>query len=212
MKIDKAAVHHWLVRLRRIKTWYLVLIVLFLGLFSAFLLRQNNLGMIDRREALNTADINNEGVREALAALQQYVTAHMNADLGKGVFLSASYQRAYNDAVQRAVQTTNPNSMIYEQVELECQPVFARTGSFPAYTECARQKLANIPSGQDALANLTAPPVDLYHFNFVSPLWSFDSAGVVLALAIFVLLILILRAVIYLTLYFILRFKKKPRL
>jgi hypothetical protein len=208
--LNKAKLHHWLVVLKRVKTWQLVLIVLVMSLLSAFLLRQNNLSMVERRDALKTADQQNKDVKKALLGLQQYVTSHMNTDLGGGIFLQGAYQRAYDAAVKSAVVTTNPGSKIYEQVELECRPVFRSTGSFPAYTQCAREKLAGMTAGQDAIDSLKTPPVDLYHYNFVSPVWSLDAAGIIVFMTTVTLVVLLVRTISYFALYLLLRIRRKP--
>jgi hypothetical protein len=201
----KRKLHHWFRIIRAVKVWQLLLLLVLLGLASAFLLRQNNLGMVELREAVKKADKEDGDVKKALLNLQHYVSAHMNTDLGDGVALQDSYKRAYDAAVQKAVDTSNPNSKIYEQVELECRPVFQRTNSFPAYTECAREKLSTLAPGQDAINDLHLPPAELFRYNYTSPLWSPDAAGITLLLTGVVALVLVARMVSYLILRAILR-------
>jgi hypothetical protein len=201
----KHKLHHWFRIVRAVKVWQLLVLLVLLGLASAFLLRQNNLGMIELREAVQRADKEGGDVKKALLELQHYVSAHMNTNLGEGVALPSSYKRAYDTAVQKAVSTSNPNSKIYEQVELECRPVFQRTNSFPAYTECAREKLSTLAPGQDALTNVHVPPPDLFRYNYHSPLWTPDAAGITLLLTVVVALILVARLITYLILRAVLR-------
>ena len=206
---DKRKLHHWLTVLRRIKTWQLLVLLIVLAVISAFLLRQNNLRMIELRNLVTQADENPTGdVKKALLDLQNYVTHHMNTDLGSGIYLQETYQRAYTTAVQQAVTATNPQARLYEQVEVECRPVYQRTKSFPAYTLCAKEKLDKLAPSQDALANLKTPPVDLYHYNFASPLISFDGAGIFVLLTGVVGLLIFVRLVAYVALKVMLRVRR----
>ncbi|MGH7196827.1 MAG: hypothetical protein ACREGJ_03650 [Candidatus Saccharimonadales bacterium] len=207
MALNKRRLHHWLTVLRYIKLWQLILLFILLAVLSAYLLRQNNLGMVERRNAVKKADEEKSNVKEALTELQRYVSAHMNTNLGNGVFLEHSHQRAYDLAVQETLSATNPTSHLYEQVERECQPVFRRTGSFPAYTQCARDKLGTISPGQDPLASLQAPDSALFRYNFASPRWSLDMAGISVLVTLVVGVLMVLRIVGYLLLRFVLKMR-----
>lgn len=202
---DKQKLHHWFTIVRRVKVWQLLLLLVLLTSASAFFLRQNNLQMIELKNLVKQADEDNKDIDKALLNLQHYVANHMNTDLGDGVALQNSYERAYTAAVQAAANSSNPNAAIYTQVEAECQPVFKRTHSFPAYTQCAHDKLSQLAPGQDAMASLKTPSPDLYRFNYASPLWSPDLAGITVVLTLLVLLMLISRLVTYITLRAILR-------
>lgn len=207
--MDKSKLHHRLTVLKRVKTWQLIIILVVFGLIAAFLMRQNNLRMVELRQAVTQADADpTADTKTALINLQNYVSAHMNTSLGDGVYLQETYQRDYAAAVQAAATATNPNSQLYAQVELECRPVYQRTHSFPAYTQCAHDKLSQLAPNQDALANLKTPPVDLYHYNFVSPIISFDGAGIFVLLTGAVGLIIIMRVVAYLALVLLLRTRR----
>lgn len=203
--MNKRHLHHVYTTLRHIKVWHLIVLFIVFAVLTVFLLRQNNLGMIELRNTVKQADEEDGDVKGALLNVQHYVSSHMNTYLGEGIFLEHSYRRAYDKAVQQAVNTTNPNTRFYEQVELECRPVFQRTGSFPAYTECARGKLATIGAGLDALSAFAPPPVDLYRYNFTSPLWSFDGAGFALILTALAAFLLLLRLLGYAVLRLIIK-------
>lgn len=165
--------------------------------------------MVELRNLVTKADEDPAGdTKTALLNLQRYVSAHMNTDLGNGIYLQETYQRDYTAAVQAAVNATNPNSQLYAQVELECRPVYQRTHSFPAYTQCAHDKLAQLAPNQDALANLKTPLVDLYHYNFISPVISFDGAGIFVLLTALTGLVIIMRLIAYLALRLLLRARK----
>lgn len=187
--------------LKRVKTWQLIVLLVVFAVIGAFLLRQNNLRMVELRNLVMKADEDPAGdTKKALLDLQRYVSQHMNTSLGNGIYLQETYQRAYTESVQQAVSATNPQAKLYEQVEIECRPVYQRTKSFPAYTLCAKDKLAQLSPNQDALATLKAPSADLYHYNFVSPLISFDPAGIFVILTGVVGLLIVIRAIAYVTL------------
>ena len=206
---DKRKLYHWLTVLKRVKTWQLLILLVVFATVGAFLLRQNNLRMIELRNLVMKADEDPAGdTKKALLDLQSYVSQHMNTNLGNGIYLQDTYQRAYTASVQRAVSATNPQAKIYEQVEVECRPVYQRTKSFPAYTLCAKDKLAQLSPNQDALATLQAPSADLYHYNFVSPLISFDPAGIFVILTGVVGLLLIIRFIAYIMLKVLLRTRR----
>jgi len=208
---DKRKLYHRLTVLKRVKTWQLLILLLVFGVVAAFLLRQNNLHMIELRNQVTKADEENTDVKKALLDLQSYVSGHMNTSLGNGIYLQETYQRAYTNAVQKAVAATNPQAKLYEQVELECRPVYQRTKSFPAYTLCAKEKLDNLAPSQDALAGLKTPSADLYHYNFASPYVSFDSAGILVIITGVIGLLIMIRIVAFILLKVLLRIRK-PRM
>ncbi len=201
----KHQVYRWFKVVRAVKVWQLLILLAILIGAAAYLLRQNNLEMVSLRDAVKVADEESGDVKLALTNLQHYVTAHMNTSLGDGIALQGSYKRAYDAAAQKALSAANPSSQIYEQVELQCRPVFKRTHSFPAYTQCAREKLSTLAPGQDSLTNFAPPSADLFKFNYVSPLWSPDLAGFTVLTAVFVGVLLVARIVGYLVLRAILR-------
>jgi hypothetical protein len=210
--LEKSKLHHWLTIIRRIRTWQLIILLILCGALAGFLLRQNNLRMVELRSAVMKADSDPAAdTKKALMDLQKYVSGHMNTNLGNGVYLQDTYQRAYTAAVQAAVTATNPNSQVYTQVELECRPVYQRTHSFPAYTQCAHEKLQQLAPGQDALSSLKTPSADLYHYNFVTPLISFDPAGIFVLITGVVAVCILLRMIVYLMLKIALR-KHRPRI
>ncbi|HET9412025.1 MAG TPA: hypothetical protein VFO38_04200 [Candidatus Saccharimonadales bacterium] len=203
--VNKRRLHHWFVVLRQVKLWQLLLVlVLALGA-SAFFLRQNNLQMIELRNLVKKADEENKDIDKSLLALQNFVTSHMNTDLGDGIALQNSYERAYTAAVEAAANSTNPNAALYSQAELECRPVYQRTRSFPAYTQCAHDRLSQLSPGSDPLAALKTPPPEAFKYNFVSPLWSADLAGIAVALTGVVAFLTISKIITYLILRAILR-------
>ena len=129
----------------------------------------------------------------------------MNTDMGdKGIYLEHTYQRAYDRAVQEGLQDDSASRSLYDQADAACHAVFSRTQSFPAYTQCVAEKLAG-QTGNDPLANAKVPSVDLYRYNFISPLWSPDGAGIVVAITLVVGVLLVSRIILFWVLYAVLK-------
>lgn len=185
--VDKKQISRNLRQLRLIKTWQLVIILILFGFISATFLRLNNIGMLDRRNAVIAADTVGDGgvTQSRLYDLQRYVSAHMNTDMGKGIYLEASYKRDVQTAYTKASGTSNGN--IYKKAQEVCAPRY--TSWSPAYVQCTVTELAKYPSA-DALV---LPKADMYLHSYVSPLWSPDFAGWSLLVCCFILLIIIAR-------------------
>lgn len=202
--VNKRKLHHVLVVLRRVKFWQLILLFILLVALSAYLLRQNNLRMIEFRNLAKQADEQNKDVAQALANLRNYVANHMNTSMGSGIYLEHSYQRAYDQAVQEAGKS-GAGSALYQQADRECQSLFSKTASFQAYLQCVADKITASGSAQDPLAAVKAPPADLYRYNFASPVWSLDVAGFMLLMTALLGLIIIGRFLLELGIYVLLR-------
>jgi len=143
--------------------------------------------MIERREAVLSSDkVGDSAItQERLFKLQQYVTAHMNADMGKGIYLEGSYRRDVQIAYDKASSSNN----IYKKAQEVCAPQF--TSWSQAYVQCTIGELAKYP----ATEALVLPRADTYLHVFVSPLISFDFAGFSVLICIVILTMIIVRLV-----------------
>lgn len=96
-------------RLQQVKTWQLVLILVLALFVTATFLRLNNIGMVQRREAVMSADKQGDAdiLRNRLYDLQRYAAAHMNADTGV-IYLQESYNRAWQAIQEAAQKQINP--------------------------------------------------------------------------------------------------------
>lgn len=182
----------------RLKIWQLTIILLLLALVSATLLRVNNLGMIERREAVLKADEagNAAQIRESLQELQRYVTAHMNTDLGDGLYLEHSYARARDAALERATNDeTNPNSAVYQRASIECRSRFQ--GGVESYrndyVQCVIDQVGSMTEAEDPTVDIDLPRADIYRHDFVSPLWSPDAAGLAVLLSLLIAVIILVK-------------------
>jgi len=181
--------------LQRVKTWQLLILLLLAGFISATFLRLNNIGMVERRAAVMAADEagNSETTINRLYDLQRYVAAHMNTDLGKGVYLEASYKRDSQAALDRASSDTNPNGNIYKKAQEVCAPRFSQYST--AYLQCTTGELAKYPSASELIGAVASPNPNTYVHDFASPVWSPDFAGFSLLVCLAIILLIIIRLI-----------------
>lgn len=186
-KFDKRKLTKFLNWLSAVKTWQLVGLLLIGVVLAASLLRLNNLGMIERREAVKVADESGdeEQLRGALVELQHYVGSHMNASLGSnGVALENSYNRAVEAWAKQNADQTNSAAGVYQQASVECQSQWqGNVESFRNdYVRCVAERVAALGSAEESDAGKPRP--DTYQINFVSPVWSPDLAGLLVLFCI----------------------------
>jgi len=191
--VNKKHVKRSLSQLQRIKTWQLVIILILAGFISATFLRLNNIGMVQRRSAVYTADKvgDNTTTQNRLYDLQRFVSSHMNTDMGSGVTLTATYNRDYKQAlIEKEKASASPNGNIYAKAQQVCAPRYSSWS--PAYVQCTVNELAKYPAGASLnnKVNLSSGP---YKYNFASPLWSPDFAGWSVLVCVVILIMIIAR-------------------
>ena len=188
---DKKRVKRSIKQLQRIRTWQLVILLILAGLVAATFLRLNNIGMVERRDAVLAADKagNLEDVRSRLYDLQRYVSVHMNTTTGS-VYLENQYKRDSQKIVQDAGNVTNPNGNIYKKASEACDGHFTLYSQ--PYFQCYLSELEKYPSAENVPTTVALPKTSLYRHDFLAPAWSPDFAGwSLVACAVLVLLILV---------------------
>lgn len=207
--IDKRRIHHWLKRVRALKTWQLFIILLLGVLVSATFLRLNNLGMVERRTAVIAADVagDPEVLRDSVVDLQHYVSRHMNTNLENGFFLSKTYERDRDAALAAVSQSTNPSSAVYQQASIECRSRFqgGRESFRNDYVQCVIDQVSTLSAQSDAELALRLPKADAYKINFSAPVWTPDLAGFAVAFCTVVTLVILGRLVLLVALRWLLR-------
>jgi hypothetical protein len=192
---DKRRVRRTIKDLQRIKTWQLLVLLILAAFIAATFLRLNNIGMVERRAAVIAAD--KAGIQDTtiqrLYDLQQYVSAHMNTDLGKGVYLEDSYNRDYQVWQTTVYGASNPNGNIYKKAQDVCAPRFSHYST--AYLQCTTSELAKYPAAADPGTNTSAPRPVSYVHGYLSPVWSPDFAGWSLVVCVVITLMIIVRLV-----------------
>lgn len=181
--------------LRRTPYWAFLVLAGVLFITSAFALRANNQKMIELREAVFAADREDGDIETALRNLREHVYAHMNTDLAAGenairppIQLKYRYERLVE--TEQARLQAGSDSDIYTRAQEHCEQRFPSGFSGSNRLPCIREYLDQHSGGQ--LEEVVIPE-DLYKFDFASPRWSPDLAGLsllggTLSLVTFVLL------------------------
>jgi hypothetical protein len=192
---NKRRVRKTIKDLQRVKTWQLLVLLILAGFIAATFLRLNNIGMVERRTAVLAADTagDESNTIKKLYDLQQYVSAHMNTDLGKGVYLESSYNHDYQTALTAASSDSDPNGNIYKKAQEVCAPRFSHYST--AYLQCTIGELAKYPAASDPASAVKAPSVSTYVHDYESPAWSPDFAGWSLVVCAVIALMIIARLV-----------------
>ncbi len=201
---SKQRVQRGIERLQHVKTWQLVIVLILFGFIAATFLRLNNIGMVQRREAVIVADEegNPEKIHQRLYDLQHYVTSHMNTDLGSGVPLNASYTRAYQKWQEGQYSAGSAHGNIYKKAQEVCAPQFSSYSQ--AYLHCTTNELSKYPAAEVPNSDENKPRQEAFLHSFSSPVWSPDFAGWSVVAVGAVLLLIIIRLLAYATLRIIL--------
>ncbi len=189
--VDKKIIKRRLKKIYRIKTWQLFVLLAIMLVVSATLLRLNNIGMVEKRNAVMAADKlkDQAAIKSGLIDLQKYVSSHMNSDMGKGIYLETSYQTAISDAYTAALGAKSTN--VYAEVQHVCMPRYT-TWSM-AYVRCVSDELAKYPEGQSLASEVKQPVPDNYLHVYVSPLWSPDAAGWSVLVSVVILIMIMVK-------------------
>jgi hypothetical protein len=135
--------------------------------------------MLELRSEVFRVDEAGGDVNTALSNLQQYVTTTMNTSLPKlgdqkAVQLKYTFERLQKSEEERVAterQRINQEAVAACEAALPNVPLTSRV-------PCVQQYIADRPV---ASRNI---PKELYTFDFVSPRWSADAAGIALLMAI----------------------------
>lgn len=174
--------------LRKVVTAVLALSFIASVAVGVLALRQNNLRMLELREAVFIADKNDGDTSTALSELQAYVVTHMNTTLPKlgdekAIQLKYTYERRL---AADEVRVSAERADVSAQATAYCQSTHAGA-SFAVRSQCVEDFYAAHP-----VSSLTIPK-ELYAYEFVSPFWVPDKAGLALLAATALLLVLLLR-------------------
>lgn len=170
--------HH---RLAYLKAWYFLIPAIVLAVIAVQALRGNYSTMVTLREAVYTADTQNGDVEAALNDLRSHVYSHMNTNLTSGsnaikppIQLKARYERLVAADVERVKAENAAVNAAGEQVCAQSHPA-------------AGYNAPRVACIQDYVAANAAKPRDvpdqLYKFDFISPRWSPDLAGISIVLS-----------------------------
>lgn len=188
--MQKRTVRRTIKSIQRVKTWQLVILLVLMGFVSATFLRLNNVGMVQRRDAVIAADKqgNAETTRNRVLDLQRYVSTHMNTGQND-VYLAAQYERDRAALVQQAAAGGESGEVINAKVDAICKPQYS--GYSQGYVECFAREYAKYAPGHDPVAQIKMPDPEKYRFVFAPPLWSPDFAGLSLVVCAVIIVVII---------------------
>ena len=181
--------------IQKIKTWQLIVLLVLMMFVTATFLRLNNVGMIQRRNAVIEADKrenNSEATRNRLLDLQSYVSAHMNTGQND-VYLASQYERDKAALVQQAASTNQHNDVINQKVDAICKPQYS--GYSQGYVQCFAREYAKYAPGDSPVSQIKMPDPDKYRFVFAPPLWSPDFAGFSLLACVVIVILIVGRLI-----------------
>lgn len=192
--MDKRKLHHQYKKIRLIKSWYFLVAALIFLAVGIQGLRQNNLEAIRLRDEVVKADEQNGDVEGALRELRQHIYSHMNSDLSTGpttikqpVQLKNRYERL---VATEAKLTKKENEQVQKKAQSICGQRFPAGGINSARVACVADYVSN-----NAATEKPIPP-ELYKFDFVSPPWTADRAGLSLLAAGFLFTVFVIRLVV----------------
>lgn len=162
--------------IKQIRSWYLLILAIIFLAVGTMGLRQNNLEMIKLRDAVAVADKENKDVEAALNNLREFIYGHMNADPSSGnLAINPPIQLRYRYeklAAEEAKRIKAETGQVKKTAEKVCARRFPGGGFNSPRVACVVDYLR--VNSVDA----NEIPSELYKFDFVSPRWSPDLAGI----------------------------------
>lgn len=207
-----------------ISSWKLILVLILLVFFGATLLRFDHIKMSELREAVLTADEeeDTDKILSSLNELRNFTLKHIVFNIledngeqqiifGTGPFyLENLYIHDAKEAIKKqqeeiekkGITDKNPNGNIFAKVAKICDGK-ARTYGWPYYDKrylnCYTTELAKYPSSSSLTTDLEAvlPPVDNYRYDIASPIWYPCASGIVILIAVFLAIWVICRFIFW---------------
>lgn len=180
--IDKSKLHHYWNLWRKPSLIILTAGLLIFGTIAVFSLRQNNLTMLKLKQAVIVADEQNGDIETSLKKLRNYVNNHMNTKMRSDdvteppVRLVNQFNKLI-EAEQARIAAAGNDTGLYKEIQARCASSSRRVTD---QAQCIQEYIA---AQQGQIAAFSLPPKELYTFDFASPRWSFDVAGLSLVLA-----------------------------
>lgn len=186
--------HHLHHQLLFLKAWYFLVAAIIFGILAIHGLRSNYSTMVKLRDAVYTADQQNGDVEAALVKLRSHVHGHMNTNLSSGsnsikppIQLKARYDRLAASENERIKST---NAEVSAQGERVCAERFPAGGFNSQRVTCIQEHFAANAVKQGSV------PDQLYKFDFISPRWSPDLAGISIFLSVIFFILYLARLIL----------------
>ena len=211
------------IKIHRMKTWQLLLVLVPLLFLDATLLRLDHIRMTELRDAVLAADEaeDDQKVTEALNKLKEYVFANIVVNVvddngnqrvifGTGPFyLEHQYIRAANKALEEAeanlTSDANPNGNIYALASEACRGQAIANGwtwDNPNYINCMVSEIQKYPAADELQDRIKAslPSTELYRKNYASPIWAPTLTGVMFLITLVVIVVIFIRVIVWIIL------------
>lgn len=206
-----------------LKTWQLILILIPLFFIVATLLRFDHLKMVSLRNAVLTADREEDDAKiaESLQKLKDFTFSHIVINVvedngqqritfGTGPFyLEHQYLRAataaFKAAEEKFARAPESRGNIYGEASSICRTRALHNGwtwDNPNYINCMVTEIGKYPAGANLEDQIKAilPSTELYRKNYASPLWAPSLSGFVILLVILLIVVIFIRLLIWLIL------------
>ena len=207
----------------KVKTWILLLVLVPLLFIDATLLRQNHIKMTELRDAVMTADDENDDAKiaETLIKLKEFVFSNIVVNVvedngeqrltfGTGPFyLEHQYLRAAEAALAAAEATlagdANPNGNVYGMAGDTCKALALANGwtwDNTNFINCMMTEINKYPSAAEIQDTIIAalPSTELYRHNYASPIWTPSFVGWLILLTLIIIVVIIIRMIIWVVL------------
>ena len=211
------------IKVRKIKTWQLILVLVPLLFVDATLLRNDHIRMTELRDAVLQADEkeDDEEISRTLEELKEFVFSNIVINIvddngaqritfGTGPFyLEHQYLRAANKALDEAEKNlsddSNPNGNIYKLASDACQGQAISNGwswDNPNYINCMMSEIQKYPSADELQDKIVAslPSTELYRKNYASPIFVPTLTGFLLLITLVIIVVIFIRGIIWLIL------------
>lgn len=164
-----------------LNTWLFLAVAVFFLIVGVLALRQNNLTMVELRDKVIQTDQDDGDVDKALNDLRSFVFSHMNTNLASGDFaikppiqLKSRYDRL---VVAEQARVQEANRQVNAEAETRCRQQFPGDGPNIPRVSCIQQYVSVSAVEEQPI------PAELYKFDFISPRWTPDVAGISLVLS-----------------------------
>lgn len=206
------------IKFHKVKTWWLMVLLVPLFFVDATLLRFDHIRMTELRDTVMAADEAEDeaAVAEGLEKLKDFVfnnivinviedNGEQKVTFGTGPFyLEHMYLRAANAALEKAEQNVandgNPNGNIYAAAGAVCRPQAIANGwswNDANYINCMVGEINKYPAAAELQSDMAAqlPSTELYRKNYASPVWAPSFTGFMLLLTAIIIAVIVIRGI-----------------
>ena len=212
---------HW--KFHGLKTWQLMVILVPLLFLDATLLRLDHIRMTELRDAVLSADAEEDDgkLEMALNELKEFVLGNMvinvvddngaqRVTFGTGPFyLEHQYVRAANKALEEAeakfTSDSNPNGNIYALASDTCRTLAINNGwtwDNPNYINCMVSEIEKYPAANEINDQIKAslPSTELFRREYASPIWAPTLTGLMILITAVIIVVIFIKIVIWVVL------------